>query len=259
MEELTHEPLMDIRRINKYYQVGENKLHVLKDISLSIQAGEFISIMGPSGSGKSTLINILGFLDNHFDGCYHFSGRSVAELTDQQISQLRNQEVGFVFQDFNLIETMTIEENVGLPLIYAGYTAKETRDPVRQMLERLGIASKSHAHPHELSGGQRQRVAIARALINRPQFIIADEPTGALDTKTSSVIMEILEELNQRDGVAIVMVTHDPSLQRFAKRHLVIVDGCLEEKGRQEAEKLADQYRAQAYQEELGGAGHANQ
>lgn len=245
--------LMDLEGINKYYELGENQLHVLKDIHLKIYAGEFISIMGPSGSGKSTLINVLGFLDNNFEGRYHFEGQPVEKRTDQEISKLRNQDVGFVFQEFNLIESMTVAENVTLPLIYNGYSAKQAEQPVREILTRLGMESKLKARPHELSGGQRQRVAIARALINSPKFLIADEPTGALDTKTSAVIMDILEELNQKDGVTIVMVTHDPTLQRFASRHLVIVDGVLEEKDQSEAEKLAEQYRNEQFIREQGG------
>lgn len=221
----TNIPMIEIEHVNKYYQMGESQLHVLKDVNLSINKGEFVSIMGPSGSGKSTLINVLGFLDNNFEGTYHFNGRPIEQRTDKQISQLRNQMVGFVFQDFNLIGNMTVYENVRLPLIYNGYNAKQTKDLVQKALERVGLGDKGHHKPSELSGGQKQRVAIARALINSPSFIIADEPTGALDTKTSRMIMEILSKLHREEGVTIVMVTHDPTLQSYATRHIVIVDG----------------------------------
>ena len=201
----TSVPLIDIRGINKYYTAGEEQLHVLKDIDLQIHRGEFVSIMGPSGSGKSTLINILGFLDNQFEGTYILDGKQIEQRTDRQISQLRNQLVGFVFQDFNLIETMTVEENVRLPLIYSGMTAKQTRPKVEAALERVGLQGKLKNMPHELSGGQKQRVAIARALINEPQFIIADEPTGALDTKTSTLIMDILKQLYYQQFLALFL------------------------------------------------------
>lgn len=225
MQETSRQPLIEMNDINKYYQMGEHRVHILKDISLSIYKNEFVTIMGPSGSGKSTLINVLGFLDNKFEGRYRFDGQPVEQRTDNQISQLRNQMVGFVFQDFNLIPTMTVSENVRLPLLYNGITAHKTKDRVQQALESVGLGSKGHNRPHELSGGQKQRVAIARALINQPRFIIADEPTGALDTKTSMVIMDILARLHQEQGVTVVMVTHDPDLQAYASRKIRIVDG----------------------------------
>lgn len=220
-------PLIQFQKINKYFQMGENQLHVLKDIDLEIYSNEFVTIMGPSGSGKSTLINVLGFLDNQFDGTYLFDGVSVEERNDKQISQLRNEMVGFVFQDFNLISTMNVGDNVRLPLLYNGYTTRKTKELVETALDDVGLLNKIHHFPHELSGGQKQRVAIARALINQPKFIIADEPTGALDTKTSDVIMEILARLNQEKGVTVVMVTHDPSLQQYASRRVRIVDGVI--------------------------------
>ena len=225
----TGQPLIQVRQVNKYYQLGENQLHVLKNINLTIEAGEFVSIMGPSGSGKSTLINVLGFLDHQFEGDYLFEGEPIERRTDNQISKLRNQMVGFVFQDFNLIPTMTVSENVRLPLLYKGYPAGKVKERVQQALERVGLGKLGYHKPNQLSGGQKQRVAIARALINQPRFIIADEPTGALDTKTSRVIMDILSRLHREEGVTIVMVTHDPSLQRFATRHVVIIDGEIQE------------------------------
>lgn len=218
-------PLIEIKQLNKYYPMGDQPLHVLNSIDLRIERNEFVSIMGPSGSGKSTLINVLGFLDHDFDGDYLFEGQAIEQRSDQQISNLRNQVVGFVFQDFNLIETMTIEENVRLPLIYQGLKVKETKALVQRALERVGLADKLKQKPSQLSGGQKQRAAIARALINEPKFIIADEPTGALDTKTSASIMEILCQLHAEEGVTIIMVTHDPRMQQFATRQVHIVDG----------------------------------
>lgn len=220
-----NEPLIQLNQINKYYQMGEQSLHVLKNVDLNIYANEFISIMGPSGSGKSTLVNIIGMLDNRFDGEYLFENQSIEKLSDNQLSLRRNQMVGFVFQDFNLIMNMSVKENVRLPLIYKGMPARATQEIVEEMLDKMEILDKINHKPTELSGGQRQRVAIARALVNRPRFIIADEPTGALDTQTSRVIMDILAKLHHDEGVTILMVTHDPSLQAFATRHVRIVDG----------------------------------
>ena len=222
---LNEVPLIQIKQLNKFYQMGDQELHVLKDINLTIYRNDFVSIMGPSGSGKSTLINVLGFLDNKFEGEYLFEGKTIEQRTDRQISELRNRRVGFVFQDFNLINNMSVEENVRLPLIYSGFTARETKLLVQESLERVGLVDKLKHKPTELSGGQKQRVAIARALINQPQFIIADEPTGALDTKTSGAIMEILANLHASQQVTIIMVTHDPGLRQFATRHVKIVDG----------------------------------
>lgn len=218
-------PLIQIKQLNKFYQIGEQKLHVLKDIDLTIYRNDFVSIMGPSGSGKSTLINILGFLDDEFEGEYLFESEAIEQRTDRQISELRNKRVGFVFQEFNLINNMSVEENVRLPLIYSGQTARQTKNRVQESLEKVGLVDKLKYKPTELSGGQKQRVAIARALINQPQFIIADEPTGALDTKTSGAIMEILADLHKSQQVTIIMVTHDPRLRQFATRQVMIVDG----------------------------------
>ena len=240
-QENNKSPLIQMKGINKYYQMGENILHVLKDIDLTIHSGEFVSIMGPSGSGKSTLINVLGFLDNDFAGEYLFQGQTVTHRTDKQISELRNRRVGFIFQDFNLIENMSIFENVALPLIYNGYSSHKARPRVQETLDKMGIGKKIDVKPYELSGGQRQRVAIARALVNSPDFIIADEPTGALDTKTSKKIMDVLKDLNSEMGVTTVVVTHDPSLQRYASRHLMLVDGQLHESNVKEAEKVAEE------------------
>ncbi|MBK0347925.1 ABC transporter ATP-binding protein [Aerococcaceae bacterium zg-ZJ1578] len=225
LQEIKEQPLIEMKNINKYYQMGEMSLHILKDVNVTIYEKEFVTIMGPSGSGKSTFINVMGFLDNKFDGDYIFSGEPIEQRTDKQISHLRNKMVGFVFQDFNLIPTMSVGENIRLPLLYSGFSARKTVQIVKDALESVGLADKYHHKPSELSGGQKQRIAIARALINNPKFIIADEPTGALDTKTSSVIMDILARLNREKGVTIVMVTHEPDLQQYATRRIKIVDG----------------------------------
>ncbi|MCQ9210515.1 ABC transporter ATP-binding protein [Granulicatella seriolae] len=221
--------MIELQKINKYYQTGDTHLHVLNDVSLSIDEGEFVAIMGPSGSGKSTLANVLGFLDSNYQGDYLFEGESIHNLSDNAISKVRNSTVGFVFQDFNLIESASILENIQLPLLYNGYSPKETLPLVEKALERVGLETKLHQLPKQLSGGQKQRVAIARALVNSPKFIIADEPTGALDTKTSQTIMEIIEHLNKVEGVTIVMVTHDPTLIKYCTRVVRVVDGVITE------------------------------
>lgn len=238
----TSSPLISIQHVNKYYQMGDQRLHVLKDINLEIYPGEFVSIMGPSGSGKSTLINVLGFLDYRYEGDYIYQGQPVEGTTDQKISWLRNHQVGFVFQDFNLINSMTVYENVQLPLLYAGYTGRQSRNKVLKALESVGLGNKAQHKPSELSGGQKQRVAIARALINEPSFIIADEPTGALDTKTARLIMDILKKRNEEDNVTIVMVTHDPTLQVYADRHITIVDGVVNQVNSVEADRITQEF-----------------
>ena len=221
--------MIKLEHIHKYYKVGDEQLHVLNDVTVRIAQGEFVGIMGPSGSGKSTLINILGFLDSKYEGKYFFNDESVSNLSDNQISKVRNSTVGFVFQDFNLIEQATVEENVRLPLLYRGLTPRQTHAKVKQALEKVGLGDKLEKYPRHLSGGQKQRVAIARALVNSPKFIIADEPTGALDSKTSASIMDILYRLNREDGVTIVMVTHDPTLTKYCSRVIHVIDGVIHE------------------------------
>ncbi|PMB83630.1 peptide ABC transporter ATP-binding protein [Dolosicoccus paucivorans] len=248
-------PLIDIKNINKYYQMGEQELHVLKDVNLTIYSGEFVSIMGPSGSGKSTLINVLGFLDYRYDGDYIYQGKPIEEANDSKISWLRNHQVGFVFQDFNLIDSMTVYENVQLPLLYAGLTSRQSKDKVMNALESVGLKDKAKHRPSELSGGQKQRVAIARALINEPSFIIADEPTGALDTKTARLIMDILKERNEKDRVTIVMVTHDPTLQRYADRHITIVDGVVSQVNSAQADQKTQEFNRLTAQSSLKESG----
>lgn len=222
--------MIKLEQVHKFYKMGDEELHVLNNVNMEIAQGEFVGIMGPSGSGKSTLINILGFLDSKYQGSYFFNGKPVSNLSDTQISKLRNSTVGFVFQDFNLIEQATVEENVRLPLLYRGLTTRQTHQLVQTALEKVGLGDKTKKFPRHLSGGQKQRAAIARALVNQPNFIIADEPTGALDSKTSTTIMEILYRLNREDGVTIVMVTHDPTLVKYCSRVIHVIDGVIHDR-----------------------------
>ena len=185
--------MIKLEHVYKYYETGDTQLTVLEDVNFSIAAGEFVAIMGPSGSGKSTLINLLGFIDRHFDGRYLFNGREIGDFKDEELSEIRNRSVGFVFQNFSLIENLSVAENVELPLLYKGAKHNETQKKVKNALTRVGLSEKLDQLPKQLSGGQQQRVAIARALINQPNFIIADEPTGALDTHTTDEIMQLFK------------------------------------------------------------------
>lgn len=217
--------MIELRNINKYYISGDEVLHVLKDMSLTIGEGEFVAIMGPSGSGKSTLINLLGFLDPKYEGEYLYQGEKPDIRNDEKLSRIRNRMVGFVFQNFSLIETLTVLENVELPLLYRGLPRKEARARAMDYLEKTGIGDKAMKLPKQLSGGQQQRVAIARAMVNRPGFIIADEPTGALDYKTSTEIMELFRNMNKEEGSTIILVTHDEKMAGYADRVIRIFDG----------------------------------
>ncbi|EOJ79477.1 ABC transporter ATP-binding protein [Enterococcus faecalis] len=219
--------MIELNKINKYYANEEESLHVLKDIHLSIKKGEMIAIMGPSGSGKSTLINLLGFIDRKFEGEYLFEGRSLVNTADDILSKIRNQTVGFIFQNFSLIESNTVYENVELPLLYNGLSPFKTKEKVFSVLDRVGLKGKEYKYPKQLSGGQQQRVAIARALINHPKFIIADEPTGALDTHTSEEIMKLFTTLNKEDDVTLIMVTHNPEVVPYCHRLITIRDGAI--------------------------------
>lgn len=221
--------MIDLQHINKYYQSEEESLQVLKDINLRIESGEMIAIMGPSGSGKSTLINLLGFIDKSFEGEYLFEGESFITWSDDALSKIRNQTVGFVFQNFSLIENNTVYENVELPLLYNGYSFHQTKQKVLAALEMVGLTDKATKYPKQLSGGQQQRVAIARAVINEPKFIIADEPTGALDTHTSEEIMKLFVQLNQEKKSTIILVTHDPEMIPYCTRLIQIRDGAIME------------------------------
>ena len=217
--------MISLVNVNKYYKNDEESLHVLKNINLTIAPGEMIAIMGPSGSGKSTLINLLGFIDKQFEGQYLFEGKALLTSSDEILSKIRNQTVGFVFQNFSLIENNTVFENVELPLLYNGYKFHQTEEKVMAVLKKVGLADKADKHLKQLSGGQQQRVAIARALINQPKFLIADEPTGALDSHTSEEIMKLFVDLNTQDQVTIILVTHNPDMVPYCSRLISIRDG----------------------------------
>ena len=227
--------LIDLSGINKSYRNGDQELQVLKNINLQVEEGEFLAIMGPSGSGKSTLMNIIGMLDRPSSGTYHLDGKEVACLGEKKLAKVRNQEIGFVFQQFFLLSKLNALQNVELPLIYAGVSQSKRKALAEQYLEKVELGTRMHHLPSELSGGQKQRVAIARALVNRPSIILADEPTGALDTKTGEQIMELLTELN-KEGKTIIMVTHEPEIAAYAKRQIVIRDGVISSDSAQKGE-----------------------
>ncbi|MBS6502542.1 MAG: ABC transporter ATP-binding protein [Clostridium sp.] len=220
--------MIKLKGINKYYSSGEEKLQALKDVDLDVAKGEFLAIMGPSGSGKSTMIKILGLLDKEFEGSYFLDEKEVKTLNDDLLSNLRNEKIGFVFQDFNLIDRLTIKENIELPMLYMGRGIKETKDKVKELLEKVRLLDKIYKYPKQLSGGQQQRISIVRSLVNNPDIIIADEPTGALDSKTSEEIIEIFNELN-KEGITIILITHDINVAKKAKRIVKIFDGQLKE------------------------------
>lgn len=218
--------LIDLRNINKTYRNGDQELKVLKNINLTVEEGEFVAIMGPSGSGKSTLMNIIGMLDRPSTGEYFLENEDVANLGDKKLAKVRNNQIGFVFQQFFLLSKLNALQNVELPLIYAGVSQGSRKNLAKQYLEKVDLGTRMTHLPSELSGGQKQRVAIARALVNNPSIILADEPTGALDTKTGEQIMELLTELNS-EGKTIIMVTHEPEIAAYAKRQIVIRDGVI--------------------------------
>ncbi|WP_337742560.1 ABC transporter ATP-binding protein [Fusobacterium gonidiaformans] len=218
--------MIQIKKVNKYYINGENKLHALQDVDFHIQKGEFVSIMGSSGSGKSTMMNILGCLDREFEGEYVLDGISIREIAEKNLCKVRNQKIGFVFQSFHLLPKLSALENVELPLVYAGISKKEREERAKKMLEIVGLGTRLHHRPNELSGGQRQRVAIARALVNDPAIILADEPTGNLDSQSEKEIMNFFQELHQK-GKTIVVVTHEPEVAKYTKRILYFKDGKL--------------------------------
>ncbi len=219
--------MIHLKDINKTYQ-GAQPLHVLKGISLDIEKGEFVSIMGASGSGKSTLLNILGILDNYDSGTYELNGTLIWNLSESKAAEYRNRMIGFIFQSFNLISFKTAVENVELPLFYQGVSRKKRHTLALEYLERLGLLDWAEHYPNELSGGQKQRVAIARALITRPQIILADEPTGALDSKTSVEVMQLLKKLNEEEQMTQIIVTHDPNVGAQTNRIIRIKDGVIE-------------------------------
>lgn len=211
--------------VHKTYDLGEIQVHALRGVSLEIYKGEFVAVMGASGSGKSTLMNILGCLDKPTRGRYFLDGVDVSGMDKVQLAHIRNHKLGFVFQGFNLLSRTSALENVELPTIYAGITMEEREARAKESLERVGLADRAHHHPSQLSGGQQQRVAIARALVNRPAILLADEPTGNLDSRTSVEIMDILQRLNLEYGLTVVLVTHEPDIAQYAKRIMEFRDG----------------------------------
>lgn len=216
--------IITVDNINKTYKNGSLELQVLKNISFKVDKGEFLAIMGSSGSGKSTMMNILGCLDNQYEGKYILDGIDISKSTENELSEIRNKKIGFIFQSFNLLPRLTALENVELPLVYSSIPKEKRHKRANELLEMVGLKERIHHRPNELSGGQRQRVAIARALANNPSIILADEPTGNLDSKSEEEIIEILQKLNKM-GKTIVIVTHEPSIGEIAERKIVFKDG----------------------------------
>jgi putative ABC transport system ATP-binding protein len=219
--------IIETHHLARRYEMGSEVIHALKDISITIRKGEYVAFMGPSGSGKSTLMNIIGCLDTPNEGTYILNGTEVSDMSDNELAEIRNKEIGFVFQTFNLLPRSTALENVALPLIYAGVGKKERIERAMEALKNVGLENRAKHRPNELSGGQRQRVAIARALVNNPSIILADEPTGNLDTKTSQEIMALFDALHQK-GNTIIMVTHEEDIARHAHRIIRLRDGLIE-------------------------------
>lgn len=228
MSKNEQEPLIRIRGISRRYVIGTETIHALKSVDLDVHKGEFVALMGPSGSGKSTLMNILGCLDTPSGGEYLLNGIRVSDMTEDELAEVRNKEIGFVFQTFNLLPRSTALDNVALPLVYAGFNQTQRRARAQTVLETVGLGNRINHKPNELSGGQRQRVAVARALINNPSIILADEPTGNLDTKTSLEIMGLLQEIHA-NGNTIILVTHEEDIAQYAHRIVRMRDGLIEE------------------------------
>lgn len=222
----TGSPLISIRDIRKSYQLEEIQVDALRGVNLEIQSGEFVALVGASGSGKSTLMNTLGCLDRPTSGSYQLAGQEIVTMTRDERAKIRNQEIGFVFQNFNLLSRTSALENVELPLLYQhGMTRSQRRNRASSLLERVGLGDRKTHHPGQLSGGQQQRVAVARALVNEPSILLGDEPTGNLDSRTSRDVIQLFGELNERDDITIILVTHDPEVAKTAKRQVVLRDG----------------------------------
>jgi len=219
-------PLIELRELRKVYDLGEVRVEALKGATLDIERGEYVALVGPSGSGKSTLMNLLGCLDRPTSGSYRIAGEEVADLSADERARLRNKQIGFVFQNFNLLARTTAVENVELPLLYSNeHSVRERRRLAVELLERVGLGGRLDHQPSQLSGGQQQRVAIARALVNQPSILMGDEPTGNLDTRTSREIVELFRKLNEEEGLTIIIVTHDLEVAQIARRTLVLIDG----------------------------------
>lgn len=217
--------LIKLNGINKYYPVGREKFHALKDINLNIEKGEFVSIEGPSGAGKSTLLHILGLLDKYDNGSYTLNDKDVSKLNDSSSARLRNSDIGFVLQDFSLINQKGVLYNVMLPLLFSKVPFRKIRKMAQDALAKVGIADQAYKRVNQLSGGQRQRVALARALVTSPSFILADEPTGSLDTKNSEQIMCLLKDINKKDNITVIIVTHNSNITEYCRRKIYMMDG----------------------------------
>lgn len=221
------ENIIEIKEIKRDFKLGSETVHVLKGVNLEIAKGDYVALMGPSGSGKSTLMNILGCLDTPTSGSYYLDGKDVSSLKDDELAEIRNKSIGFVFQTFNLLPRTTALDNVALPMVYAGNTKSERDVRAKEVLDQVGLSDRMDHHPNQLSGGQRQRVAVARALVNRPAIILADEPTGNLDTKTSIEIMHLFDEIHA-NGNTVILVTHEEDIAEHAHRIIRLRDGVIE-------------------------------
>lgn len=219
--------LIELSRISKTYKLGDIAVEALRGIDLSVEQGEFLAIMGASGSGKSTLMNILGCLDVPTSGVYRLNGENVESLSPDELAKIRNRQIGFVFQGFNLLHRMTAVENVEIPMLYSGVPVEIRHQKAKEYLQLVGLAGREHHQPHQLSGGQQQRVALARALVNGAPLILADEPTGNLDSKTSAEIMNLMGNMNKKSGVTVVLVTHEPEIAGYAQRIITVKDGLI--------------------------------
>ena len=246
--------LIRLQKLSRRYQMGSETIHALREVSLEIERGEYVAIMGPSGSGKSTLMNLIGCLDSPTSGTYELNGVQVSQMDDNQLAEIRNKEIGFVFQTFNLLPRSDALRNVELPLIYAGVPSEERRRVALDALAQVGLADRVHHKPNELSGGQRQRVSVARALVNKPSLVLADEPTGNLDTKTGIEILALFEELSNK-GNTLIVVTHEEDVARHARRIVRIRDGLIASDERGEGRVLRNEDRPGRAEPALVGKG----